>query len=99
MSASAQLIERGFSLTLSRTGGLVVGPASKLDQSTREFIKSNLHVLKQELAPRYRAWRLTFVDGTGCIAMRPSGCSRPEMLEQVNWQFGADRIHSLEPSR
>lgn len=99
MSASAQLIDQGFSLTLSRTGGLVVSPASRLDEPTRGYIKAHLRALTQELAPRHRAWKLTFNDGAGCFALWPSGCTREEMTERVNWQFGADRIQSLEPTR
>lgn len=99
MNASAALIEMGFSLTLSRTGGLVVSPASRLDDSTRGYIKAHLRALTQELAPRHRAWKLTFVDGTGCYALRPAGATREEMIDHCGWQFGEDRIQSLEPTR
>lgn len=98
MSASAKLIDQGFSLTLSRTGGLVVSPASRLDEPTRGYIKANIRALTQELAPRHRAWKLTFNDGAGCFALWPSGCTREEMTERVNWQFGAERIKSLDPA-
>lgn len=45
---------------------------------------------------RSRCWRVTLTDGTRLVAVRPEGCTKPEMLEACREQFGAARVVNVE---
>lgn len=91
-------------ITLAARGDqLAVTPATKLSPDLRALLIAHktelLAYLRQpanDSAPRCRAWRIRFTDGTGATAVNTTGADHDAMLLIVREQFGPDRVAGIE---
>lgn len=91
-------------ITLAARGDqLSVTPAIKLSADLRAVLIANKALLIEHLskpanepAPRCRAWRIRFRDGSGATAVNTTGADHTEMLLIVREQFGAERVACVE---
>lgn len=93
-------------ITLAARGDqLSVTPAIKLSADLRAVLIANKALLIEHLrqpanepAPRCRAWRIRFRDGSGATAVNTTGADHTEMLLTARDQFGARRVADVEPA-
>lgn len=91
-------------ITLAARGDqLSVRPATRLSPDLRLLLIAHktelLAYLQQpanDSAPRCRAWRIRFTDGSGCIAVNTTAADEIEMLAIASDRFGAARVISIE---
>ncbi len=94
-------------LTLKAKGDLLsITPATRLPPDLRALLIANkveviahLRRCANEPLSRCRAWRIRFVDGTGCTAIDTANSDSDEMLRTVRDQFGPERVAAAEPLR
>ena len=102
---AAEIIRNAFAsgITLAAKGDLLsVTPATRLSPDLRLLLIAHktelLACLRQpanDSAPRCRAWRIRFKDGTGCIAVNTTAADEIEILAIARDQFGAARVASV----
>ena len=98
MSALARLQAEGLRVRIGPAGKLQAAPASRLTPELLQLISDHAANIRAELVTA-RVWRVRLVDGTALAAVRPKGATYPEILAAVHWQFGADRVVSVEAGK
>jgi hypothetical protein len=98
MNALARLHAEGFRVRIGPAGNLQAAPASRLTPELAALIAANSADIRAALAV-HRCWRVTLADGTRLVAVRPDGATHDEMVDACCWQFGAERVVSVEAQR
>lgn len=87
----------------ARGDQLSVAPASKLTTDLRALLVAHraevldwLRRPANEPTPRCRAWRIRFIDGSGCTAVNTTDADEIEMLQIARDQFGTERVLGIE---
>jgi hypothetical protein len=95
MNALARLHAEGFRVRIGPTGRLQAAPVSRLTPELAALIAANAADIRAALAV-HRCWRVTLADGSRFPVIHPEGFTYAGMLEAVRWQFGAERVVSVE---